>query len=315
MSRPGTMRNIRFAAAAAAAVAMLAACSSSKSNPLQPSSSTSGSAAGGGTVTVGSANFPENVLLGEIYAEALEAKGIKVSRKLNIGARDVIYKQLESGGLTVVPEYNGALLAYLDKTNTSKTKDDVDKALTEKLGSTSLALLNAADAQDNDSLVVSKANADKYHLTKISDLSAVAKDWVLGSAPEFKTRQQGLVGLQSEYGLAFKSFKPLDNAGPTTVAALKNDDAQVVDLYSTTPAINTEGFVVLTDDKSLFGVQNVIPLYYKSGLSQAGQDALNAVSAKLDTPTLTLLMKQLVTDKKDAGVVAKDWLTQNGLTK
>ena len=313
MSRPGTMRNIRFAAAAAAAVAMLAACSSSKSNPLKASPPSSGSAASG-TVTVGSANFTENVLLGEIYAEALEAKGIQVHRQLNIGARDVIYKQLQSGGLTVVPEYNGALLAYLDKTDTAATKDAVDTDIAGKLPS-SLAILPSADAQDNDSLVVSKANADKYHLTQISDLSAVAKDWVIGSAPEFKTRQQGLVGLQSLYGLTFKDFKALDNSGPTTIAALKNDDAQVVDLYSTTPAINSEGFVPLTDDKHLFGVQNVTPLYYKSGLSQAGQDALNAVSQKLDTAGLTALMKQIVTDKKDVNAVAKAWLADNGLNK
>ncbi len=147
--------------------------------------------------------------------------------------------------------------------------------------------------------MVTSDTATKYSLKKISDLGPVAKNLVIGSAPEFRTRQQGLVGLQSQYGLTFKDFKPLDNSGPTTIAALSQGDVQVADLYSTTPAIKSNNFVVLDDDKYLFGVQNVTPLYSKAGLTQAGADALNAVSAKLDTATLTDLMKQVVTDKKD----------------
>jgi osmoprotectant transport system substrate-binding protein len=307
------MGNVRFAAAGVAVVAVLAACSSSKSNPLAPSTP-SGAPAASGTVTVGSAGFTENVLLGEIYAEALEAKGIKVTRKLNIGSRDVIYKQIEKGSLTVLPEYNGGLLAYLDKTDQSLTTDTVNAAVTAKLPS-QLGILDSAPAQDVDSLVVTADNAAKYNLKKISDLAPVAKDWIIGSAPEFKTRQQGVPGLQSLYGLTFKDFKPLDNSGPTTVAALKNNDAQVVDLYSTTPEIKSNNFVVLDDDKHLFGVQNVTPLYYKAGLNQTGVDTLNALSAKLDTATVTDLMKQVVTDKKDTNDVAKAWLAAVGLNK
>lgn len=287
-------------AVALAATGALSACSSSSKS--------------GSKVVVASAAFPENALLMEIYAQALEAKGISVERKPNVGQRDVLFQQLKSDAITVVPEYNGALLAYLDKTSTQTTQSGVDQAVTAKLPS-NLEILQPAAAQDNDSLVVTQALATKDSLKNVSDLAPYAKDLVLGSAPEFKTRQQGVVGLQSVYGLTFKDFKALDNSGPQTVSALQHGDADVVDLYSTTPAIKTNGFVVLNDDKGLFGVQNVIPLVDKNKLSQAGVDALNAVSAKLDTTTLTSLLEQVVTQKKDPSDVAKGWLSSQGLNK
>ena len=287
-------------AIALAATGALSACSSSSKS--------------GSKVVVASAAFPENVLLMEIYAQALEDKGISVERKPNVGQRDVLFQQLKSDSITVVPEYNGALLAYLDKTSTETTQSGVDQAVTSKLPS-NLEILQPAAAQDNDSLVVTQALATKDRLKNVSDLAPYAKDLVLGSAPEFKTRQQGVVGLQSLYGLTFKDFKALDNSGPETVSALQHGDADVVDLYSTAPAIKTYGFVALNDDKGLFGVQNVIPLVDKNKLSQTGVDALNAVSAKLDTTTLTSLLEQVVTEKKDSSDVAKAWLASQGLNK
>lgn len=287
-------------AVALAATGALSGCSSSSKS--------------GSKVVVASAAFPENVLLMEIYAQALEDRGISVERKPNVGQRDVLFQQLKSNAITVVPEYNGALLAYLDKSSTESTQSGVDSAVTAKLPS-NLQILNPAAAQDNDSLVVTQALATKDNLKNISDLAPYAKDLVLGSAPEFKTRQQGVLGLQSQYGLTFKDFKALDNSGPQTVSALQHGDADVVDLYSTTTAIKTNGFVVLNDDKGLFGVQNVIPLVDKGKLSPAGVDALNAVSAKLDTTTLTSLLEQVVTQKKDESDVAKAWLASVGLNK
>jgi len=287
-------------AVALAATGALSACSSSPRS--------------GSKVVVASAAFPENTLLMEIYAQALEAKGISVERKPGLGQRDVLFQQLKSDSVTVVPEYNGALLAYLDKTATETTQSGVDQAVSSKLPA-NLEILQPAAAQDNDSLVVTQALATKDHLKKISDLGPYAKDLVLGSAPEFKTRLQGVVGLQSVYGLTFKDFTALDNSGRQTVSALQHGDADVVDLYSTTPAIKSYGFVVLEDDKGLFGVQNVIPLVDKNKLSQTGVDALNAVSEKLDTTALTTLLEQVVTEKKDPSDVANAWLASQGLNK
>ena len=297
--------------AGAAVMAVVAACANS-SNPLASAGAPGSSSAPAQTVTVGSANFPENVLLGWIYAKALEAKGVKVTTKLNIGSREVIYRQIKSGGLSILPEYNGALLAYLDPKATQLTTADVDAAIATKLDP-ALTILDPAAAEDKDSLVVTQATAAKYGLKSIPDLAPVAKTLVIGGPPEFKTRQQGILGLKSLYGLTFKEFKSLDTAGPITVAALKNGNVATADLFSTDPNIVQNSFVVLSDPKNLFGAQNIIPLVNKSVLSATVTSTLNAISAKLDTATLAGLVKKVVADKDDPDQVAADWLKSVGL--
>ena len=122
------------------------------------------------------------------------------------------------------------------------------------------------------------------------------------------------MGLKSEYGLTPKSFKALDAGGPLTEAALKNNNVQAADIFTTDPTIAPQKFVVLQDPKNLFGFENVLPLVYKSGLPAAGVAALNAVSAKLDTSALLAMDTQVQTDKKDPLPVAQAWLKSVGLS-
>jgi osmoprotectant transport system substrate-binding protein len=312
-SSPFTLRLAAAAAVAAVAAPLLAGCSSSSSSggkdPL------AGGKASGGTVVVGSNNFAESILIADIYGEALKAKGVKVSYKPNIGSRETTYGLLKNGSLTVLPEYNGALLAYLDPKATPATMEATDSAITAKLDP-KLGVLSPSAAQDKDSLTVNAATAKKYGLTTsstIADLARHGSDIVIGGSPEFQTRQQGLVGLKSVYGLTPKSFKALDAGGPLTEAALKNGNVQAADIFTTDPTISSEKFVVLQDPKNLFGFENVLPLVYKSGLSQTGVAALNAVSAKLDTTTLLNLDIQVQSQNKDPLAVAKTWLTSVGL--
>jgi osmoprotectant transport system substrate-binding protein len=280
--------------------------SQEKGNPLAAGNQS-------GTITVGSANFPENALLAEIYAQAIRGKGLNVVVKANIGSREVIYSQLQSGGLTLVPEYNGALLlTSVDPASTASTTAQVNQALKDKLPP-ALNILDSSPAQDKDVLTVTRATAEKYQLRSIGDLGPHAKDFLVGGPPEFKTRVQGLVGLKDRYGLDFKDFTSLDTQGPITVAALKRDDIQIADLTSTDSAIAANDFVVLDDSQGLFGVQNVTPLVYRAGLNPAAIAALNAVSAKLDTDTLAQLDKRVVVDKDGTDTVAADWLRSVGL--
>jgi len=302
-------RTFRAAAIGLAALLALTACGGED----DPFETDKGGSTEGGNVTVGSANFPENVLLAEIYAQALEAKGVQVTRKFNIGSREIIYDQIEKGTLSVLPEYNGALLAYLDKTATVSSTDEVNKALTAKLPA-SLELLDSAAAEDKDAVVVTRETAQKYQLTAIPDLAPVAGELVIGGPPEFKTRRQGVLGLESVYGLKFKQFKSLDTAGPITVSALEKGDVQAANLFTTDPVVPAKGFVVLEDPKSLFSAQNVTPLVNTKVANDTIRQALNAVSAKLETPALAELVKRVVTDKEDADKVAKDWLQTNSLT-
>lgn len=299
------------AVALAAATALLAGCSSSDdtSDPL------AGDKADGDTVVVGSNNFAESILLADIYGEALKAKGVKVTYKPNIGSRETTYGLLKNGSITVLPEYNGSLLAYLDPKAEQTTAEAVNAAAKTKLDST-LTLLDSAPAEDKDSVSINAETAKKYSLTAestLEDIKDIAPDLVIGGSPEFQTRQQGLLGLKSEYGLEFKSFKALDAGGPLTQAALTKNTVQAADIFTTDPTITKEKFVVLQDPKNLFGFANVTPLVYKSGLSQEGVAALNEVSAKLDTKSLLDMDSQVQLENKDPLDVAQAWLKSVGL--
>ncbi|WP_128379489.1 ABC transporter substrate-binding protein [Streptomyces cavernae] len=282
----------------------------SEDNPLTGSSGEGG----GKNIVVGSANFPENQLLGEIYAQALEAKGFKVTRKFDIGAREVYYDQVVKGGISVMPEYNGALLAVaVDPKSTATNTEDINAELKQKLPS-SVEMLNSSTAEDKDSVTVTPEIAAKYNLKSLADLKAVAGKMTIGGSSEFKTRTQGLVGLKSVYGVEFKKFQPLDaGAQSTLLELLKKDTVQAANLYTTDPAIVEDKLVVLEDPKNLFSSQNVTPLIYKEAFDDKSKAALNAISAKLTTEDLLEMMKKLVNDKEDADTVAKDWLTQAGL--
>ncbi|MEU9559307.1 ABC transporter substrate-binding protein [Streptomyces fumanus] len=312
-SRSRTRHTGAAAVALAAAAALLAGCSSDDTddtdNPL------AGEKAEAGTVVVGSNNFAESTLLADLYGEALRAKGVKVTYKHNIGSRETTYGLMKNGSVTVLPEYNGSLLAYLDAKAEQKSADAVDEAVKAKLDK-SLTLLDSSPAENKDSVSVNAATAKKYKLTEsstLADLKDIAPDLVIGGSPEFQTRQQGLKGLESVYGLKFKSFKALDAGGPLTQAALAKNTVQAADIFTTDPAIDKEGFVVLKDPENFFGFANVTPLVREDDLSEQAVAALNAVSAKLDTETLRDLDSQVQTDKKDPLDVAKAWLQSEGL--
>ncbi|GII61904.1 glycine/betaine ABC transporter substrate-binding protein [Sphaerisporangium krabiense] len=304
------MRRI-FATAAVtvAAVLTLGACGDG-GDPLGTSASvaptTSGSASAG-KVVVGSANFPENVLLASIYSQALQAKGVQVEEKFNIGSREVIIDQIKSGALTVLPEYNGGLLGFIDPKSTAASKDDVNAELKSKLPA-ELEILDSSAAEDKDSLTVTKEAAAKDGLTTIEDLAKVAKNYVVGGPPEFKKRREAQ--FKDVYGITFKEWK---STGETTADAIKSGAVQVGNVFTTDPKILINGLVPLQDPKNVFSAQNVTPLVNKAGANDTVRTTLNAISAKLDTNALVDLMKRVAVEKDDPPVVAKDWLTQNGL--
>lgn len=319
----------RFTAAVSAALltgTFLAACSSSSSGNNNSSSNplTGGGAnQPSGSIVVGSDNFSESVLLADIYGQALAAKGYTVSYKLNIASREVTYNLLKSGSITLKPEYNGALLSYLDslvKGNTPQTStDQVDAAIGKELA-TNLEVLQPAQAQDNDTLTLSKSAAARYKMKAGSSIA----DFVtalngasvsIGASAEFQTRYQGSLGLEQAYGLKASQivFKSLDAGGTLTETALSQDAVDSGDLFTTDPTIGQNGLLTLSDPKNIFGLQNVLPLVNKTALNASGVAALNAVDAKLDSKTLLSLDVEVQTQKQDPATVAKQWLSSVGL--
>jgi osmoprotectant transport system substrate-binding protein len=306
------MKSTRLALAATMAVLALTASACGGNDPTQTGSGATGSPAPSDTIVVGSANFQENVVLANIYAEALKAKGVKVSTKLNIGSREAYIPGLEDGSIDLIPEYSGVLLQYFNKDATAVAPDEVYAALQEALPD-DLTVLQKSAAEDKDAVVVTKATADKYKLTSIADLKDVAGDMTFGGPPEFKTRPDGVPGLAKDYGVTFGSYKTLDAGGPLTVNALKNGQVDAADIFTTDPAIAANDFVVLADPKNNFAAQNVLPLINKAKASDNVTKTLDAVSAKLTTQTLIDLLTKVTAEKQDPNAVAKEWLSSQGL--
>jgi osmoprotectant transport system substrate-binding protein len=305
------MRRIRLGSAAlAVSLALLVAACGGGDDALQGGNQPSDSS----KVIVGSTNFPEQLILAQMYAAVLKKAGVDVTTRLNLGNREVVFPALEKGEIQLLPEYNGSVLSFLDPKATAVTSEEVNTALAPLLQAKNLVALQQSPAEDKDGWAVTKETATKYNLQKIGDLKPVASQLVVGGPPELKTRPAGLPGLKKVYGIPdFKEFKALDAGGPLTVSALKKGDIDVGRVFTTQGVIAAEGWVLLEEDKPLEPSQNVVPIGRTDAMTDQVKNALNALSAKVTTEELTKLNAQVDVDKKDPESVARDWLTQQGL--
>jgi osmoprotectant transport system substrate-binding protein len=268
---------------------------------------------------MGSANFPEQVILGELYSQVLEANGFTVERHLNLGTREIVEPALESGQIDMYPEYLATVLAFVTKDSSKASSDPAAtaRALQDAFTPKNITVLDFAQAQDQNGFSVTQQTAQKYNLKKMSDLQPVAGQLVLGGPPECPQRPFCLLGLQQTYGLNFKDFKPLDPGGPLTVAALESGQIDVGLLFTTDPNIPLKNFVSLEDDKHLQLADNIAPVVRNDVLNRAPEirQLANSVSSKLTTTDLTDMNKQVGIDHKDAKDVAAAYLKDKGIIK
>ncbi|MGH3459494.1 glycine betaine ABC transporter substrate-binding protein [Aeromicrobium sp.] len=274
---------------------------------------TEGEKAATDTITVGSADFPENEIIAEIYAQALEAKDIKVEKKLKIGAREVYLPALENGEIDLLPEYTGNLLLYLDKEATATSPDDVTAALGDAVPENT-EILDVAEAEDKDSLNVTSEFSEQEGITTIADLKKI-DGLKVGASPEFKERPYGLPGMEKVYGITGVEFTAIaDAGGPATLKALLDGKVDVANIYSTTPSIVENDLVTLEDPENMIASQNVVPLINSDKASDEVKEVLNAISAELTTEDLLDLNGQNQGEDKVAPAeLAKQWLTDKGL--
>lgn len=271
-------------------------------------------AADGEPIVVGSFQFNESVIVAEIYAQALEAEGYEVERRLNLGNREVVKPALESGEIDLVPEYVGTLAGFLGETPTADSEAtwEAAKAAFEENGVT---LLQYSPAQDKNAYVVTAETASEYNLTTVSDLQPVAGELVFGGPPECPEREFCLIGLQEVYGLEFAEFVPLDAAGPITIAALEGGEIDVALLFTTQGIIADKGWIALEDDQGLNPAENLVPAIRTDVVDSYGDDLvslLNEVSEALTTEDLTALNKRADIDQEDPAALAMEWLEDNG---
>jgi len=185
--------------------------------------------------------------------------------------------------------------------------------INSRLGSKGVKALDPSPAVDQNAFAITKAEADQFHLTKLSDVTpAIAGQWTLGGPPECPSRPFCAPGLQQTYGLKFKAFKSLDTGGPLTFAALKQGSINIGLVFSSDGGITANNFVVLEDDKHLQQADNVVPLIRTDVLNSEITTLLNSIDAKLNTPDLTAMNKSADVDKQDPVDLAATWVKSHG---
>lgn len=301
-----------IAFALAAVVSLTGGCGSS--NPL-----------GGGTasgdlksVVVGAADFPESKIVAEIYAQALEANGFTVGRQFGIGSRETYIPAIRDHSIDLIPEYTGNLLQYFNPKSSASTPGDVELALYRSLPG-DLSILNPAPANDSDTVTVTQATAQRWNLKSIADLVPHAAEVKFGAPSEFLNRPQGLPGLKAKYGLDIKAdnFVAIsDGGGPATVKALSGGTVTAANIFSTSPAIPQNKFVILEDPKNNFLPGNVVPLLSSQKMSDEIKTVLDAVSARLTTKGLTELNASVSGNSGiDPDEAARQWVRENAFDK
>src|SRR3954454_20413119 len=271
------------------------------------------------TVTIGSKNFTEEFILGQIYAQALKAAGYKVKTQLNLGSEQIAHRAVKSGQVDAYPEYTGtALTSFFKKKATDVPHDEqqayeLAKAAFAKEG---LAALPTTPFTDSNGVGMLKSKADQLGISKISDLTAKAPKLTFSGTPECPQRPDCLLGLKDVYKLKFKKVSAVDPSLRHTV--LTNGKADVSIVYTTDGQLAQGKEKLLQDDKHMFPPYNVTLVFKKSALDGLGPDAqktIALVQKGLTTEAMQELNSRVDIDKQTPAQVAKDYLTESGYLK
>jgi len=267
------------------------------------------------TVRVGSKNFTEQFVLAELYAQALEAAGIKVERKLNLGGTLIAHKALEEKQIDLYPEYTGTILVAVLKQEAQTDPRAVYELVKDAYAKQGLTVLNQAPVNNTYVMVVRPETAQKYKIGTLSDLARVSKELKLGAGPEFRDRKDGIPGLKAKYNMDFK--EDLQLAIGLRYQALKNDQIQVVNGYSTDGMISAMKLKRLKDDKNLWPPYYVVPVVRKEVLDANPKiaEVLNRTSAMLDEASMAEMNYKVDGEKMEPKDVAREFLKAKGVVK
>jgi osmoprotectant transport system substrate-binding protein len=313
------MRRAQAGVLAAVLALAVAACGSSGGGNSSSSATTSAAPAGKPgdgkpPVTLGAKNFTEQFVLGQLYKQALEAKGFTVTLKNNIGSTEIIDKGLTSGKIDVYPEYIGVGLTAVAQDNksypTAQAAYDALKKFNEGRGFT---LLDQTPFTDVDAIAVKPDYAKQHNLKSVGDLKD-AGSFKIGAPPEFRTRFTGLVGMKKVYGIDNATLVPLTIG--LQYKALDTGKVQSADVFTTDGQLQSGKYTVLTDPKNIFGYEQVAPVVNQKTLTKEGPgfaETINAVSAKLTTKAMQQMNGAVDLDKQSPASVAKQFLQANGL--
>jgi osmoprotectant transport system substrate-binding protein len=272
--------------------------------------------AGKPAVTIGTKDFTEEFVLGQLYKQALEAKGYKVNYKENIGATEIIDKALTSDQIDAYPEYTGVSLSVVAKKDVlAKSAEETAQIVKDFYEKRGQEVSDATPFQDTDAIATTKEFAEKNNLKSVADLKGIPT-FTLGARPEFKNRFNGLKGMASVYGVKDNvKFKQL--ALGLQYPSLDKGDVDTANVFSTDAQLASGKYTVLEDPKGVFGFQNVYFVINKDKLEALGGDefmgVINSVNKLLTEEAMTSMNAAVDLDKKKPADVAKAFLDANGL--
>jgi osmoprotectant transport system substrate-binding protein len=267
------------------------------------------------TIVIGSTNFEEQAIVSNIWADVLKKAGYPVTLEPALGTRSIVLPAIEKGQINLEPDYAATLLNTLHGGTTQAAASNISTAIPadqKALASYGVTVLPASKALDTNVFAVTKATANKDHLTTLSSLKPYASKLTLGGPPECPTFPGCEPGLEKTYGLHFAGFKSLDEAGPLSVAALKNGEVQVVELFSSNGAVSSNNFVALTDNKHLEGADYIVPVIRKSVDTTGVASTLNKIDQKLTTAAIERLNLDVTSQQEEPNAVAQDWVNSVG---
>jgi glycine betaine/choline ABC-type transport system substrate-binding protein len=272
------------------------------------------------TITVGSKNFTEEYILGEIYAQGLQAAGYNVKTKLNLGSETIALKAIQDGQISGYPEYTSTALGSFFQVPANKIPSDAQEAYNQAksdLAKEGLVAYPPTPFADSNAVGTLTSTADKLGLKTISDLKGKSQNLVLAGSPECRERIDCLAGLEKNYGLKFKAFKPVDIGLRYTV--LDKGDADLSILFTSDAMLaNSNKYTILQDDKGLIPAGNVIFIASKKVADEAGPDfgaTIEKVQGNLTLPVIQELNSRVDIDKQEPSKVAHDYLVQSGYIK
>jgi len=265
------------------------------------------------TIVVGNKNFTEEFILGQLYGQALAAKGFPVRYAGSLGSSELADTAITTGKINLLPEYTGVIVLDIAKEKSPKSAAATFAAAKKFEETRGLTLLNPTPFYDTDTVTVLTSTAKKYRLKTIGDMKKVGAFSYAGF-PECQTRITCLLGLKRIYGLTKVKFIPLSSISVYTL--LDQGKATAGDGFSTDPQQLSGKYTVLTDTKHIFGFQNIAPIVSQKTLAAGGaqlKNAVNAVSAKLTLAAMRAMNKAVAVDKKTPAAVASAFLKANGL--
>ncbi|NLM20285.1 MAG: glycine/betaine ABC transporter substrate-binding protein [Peptococcaceae bacterium] len=272
-----------------------------------------GEATAGGTITIGSKDFTENIVLAHIMADMIEAQtDLKVNRKVNLGGSNVALKALQNNDIQMFPDYTGTIVAnyYQEETGSSEETLEKTRQLTEQDG---FKVLKPFGMNNTYTLAVTKETAEKYNLKTFSDLAQVSENLVLGCEFEFQDRPDGYPGLQQVYNMNFKDIKGMSHG--IKYRSISEGEVDVVDAYATDGQLKVFGLVILEDDKEFFPPYDGLPFVRQDILAEYPEieDVLNQLAGLIDDETMQGLNAKVDSEGLKAEKVAHDFLVAKGL--